>query len=54
MVSKNSKIFVTGHKGLVGNAIVKKLKIKWRQYNILVEMKLLEKKFISIVLKIRT
>ena len=34
--------------------IVKKLKIMWRQNNILVEMKLLEKKFISIVLKIRT
>mgnify|MGYP000183838958 CR=1 FL=1 len=25
LIKKNSKIFVTGHKGLVGNAIVKKL-----------------------------
>ena len=24
MISKKSKIFVTGHKGLVGNAIIKK------------------------------
>ncbi|OUW95824.1 MAG: GDP-fucose synthetase [Pelagibacteraceae bacterium TMED237] len=26
MISKNSKIFVTGHKGLVGNAVYRKLK----------------------------
>ena len=26
MVKKNSKIFVAGHKGLVGSAIVRKLK----------------------------
>ena len=26
MISKNSKIFVTGHTGLVGNAVVKNLK----------------------------
>ena len=28
MISKNSKIFVAGHNGLVGSAIVKKLKQK--------------------------
>ena len=26
MIKKNSKIFVAGHKGLVGSAIVRKLK----------------------------
>ena len=26
MINKNSKIFVAGHKGLVGSAIVRKLK----------------------------
>ena len=26
MVNKNSKIFVAGHKGLIGSAIVRKLK----------------------------
>ena len=26
MIGKNSKIFVTGHKGLVGSAILRKLK----------------------------
>ena len=28
MIKKNSVIFVAGHKGLVGNAILKKLKSK--------------------------
>ena len=28
MINKNSKIFVAGHKGLVGSAIVRKLKEK--------------------------
>ena len=28
MIDKNSKIFVAGHNGLVGSAIVRKLKIK--------------------------
>ena len=28
MINKNSKIFVAGHNGLVGSAIVKKLKSK--------------------------
>ena len=28
MINKNSKIFVAGHNGLVGSAIVKKLKQK--------------------------
>ena len=28
MIKKNSKIFVTGHKGLVGSAIIRKLKEK--------------------------
>jgi len=28
MIKKNSKIFVAGHKGLVGSAIVRKLKAK--------------------------
>jgi GDP-L-fucose synthase len=26
MIAKNSKIFVTGHKGLVGSSIVRRLK----------------------------
>ena len=28
MINKNCKIFVAGHKGLVGSAIIRKLKIK--------------------------
>ena len=28
MINKNSKIFVAGHKGLVGSAILRKLKEK--------------------------
>ena len=28
MISKNSKIYVAGHKGMVGSAILKKLKTK--------------------------
>ena len=28
MINKNSKIYVAGHKGLVGNAILRKLKIE--------------------------
>ena len=28
MINKNSKIYVSGHKGLVGSAIVRKLKEK--------------------------
>ena len=28
MINKNSKIFVAGHNGLVGSAIVRKLKLK--------------------------
>ena len=28
MINKNSKIYVAGHKGLVGSAILKKLKEK--------------------------
>ena len=38
MISKNSKIFVAGHKGLVGSAIVRKLKEKG-YLNILTENK---------------
>ena len=31
MINKNSKIFVAGHKGLVGSAIIRKLKeLKFR------------------------
>ena len=42
MISKNSKIFVTGHKGLVGNAIVKKLKIAGYKRIITIERKKLD------------
>ena len=35
MIKKNSKIFVTGHKGLVGSAIIRKLK-KYGYKNIIV------------------
>ena len=28
MINKKSKIFVAGHKGMVGSAIIRKLKIK--------------------------
>ena len=28
MINKNSKIFVAGHKGLVGSAVVRRLKIQ--------------------------
>ena len=42
MVSKNSKIFVTGHKGLVGNAIVKKLKMAGYKRIITIERKKLD------------
>ena len=39
MISKNSKIFVTGHNGLVGNSIVKKLKIAGFKRIITIERK---------------
>ena len=28
MISKNSKIFVAGHRGLVGSAVIRRLKAK--------------------------
>ena len=42
MISKNSKIFVTGHNGLVGNSIVKKLKIAGFKRIITIERKKLD------------
>ena len=36
MVQKNSKIFIAGHKGLVGSAIIRKLRSKG--YNNLITM----------------
>ena len=32
MIKKNDKIFVAGHKGLIGAAIVKQLKLKGYNY----------------------
>ena len=29
MIKKNDKIFVAGHNGLIGSAIIKELKFKW-------------------------
>ena len=40
MISKNSKIFVAGHNGFVGSAIVRKLKEKGYQ-NIMMPISLL-------------
>ena len=33
MISKNSKIFIAGHKGMVGSAILRKLKeLKYKNF----------------------
>ena len=39
MISKNSKIFLAGHNGMVGNAILRMLKKKGYKKIILVEKK---------------
>ena len=39
MIGKNSKIFVTGHKGLVGSAILRKLKFLGYKKIITIEKK---------------
>ena len=39
MINKNSKIFVAGHKGMVGSAILRKLKKKGFSIIIFVEKK---------------
>ncbi len=39
MISKNSKIFLAGHKGMVGSAILKRLKKDGYKKIILVEKK---------------
>ena len=39
MINKNSKIFVAGHKGMVGSAILRKLKKKGFSRIIFVEKK---------------
>ena len=39
MIKKTDKIFVAGHKGLVGSAIIRKLKIKGYNNIITVEKK---------------
>ena len=42
MINKNSKIYVAGHKGLVGSAILKKLKEKKYKNIITIERKKLD------------
>ncbi len=42
MIKKNSRIFVAGHKGLVGSAIIKKLKIKGFKNILVVDKKKLD------------
>ena len=42
MIKKNDKIFVAGHKGLIGSAIVRKLKLKGFKKIITVDKKKLD------------
>ena len=58
MIKKTDKIFVAGHKGLVGSAIIRKLKIKGYNNIITVEKKKLnlisQEKVISFFKKKKT
>ena len=42
MLSKNSKIFLAGHRGMVGSAILRKLKLEKYKNLILIEKKKLD------------
>ena len=40
MIKKTDKIFVAGHKGLIGSAIIRKLKVKGYKNIITIEKKI--------------